>query len=109
MQVRLRLNDQIAATVRQHAGQRRVHLHDHLRHLVERGLLVDVIALSRVAQEKQIVIPTSLAEAIFETRSLLRSLVAVRDQQTVSRAQVEAKREAERYLGKGGSHANSEA
>jgi len=109
MQIRLRLNDQIAAAVRQHSGQRRVHLHDYLRHLVERGLLVDVIALSRVGQDKQMAMSQQIVEALFETRNLLRSIVAARDQQTLGRAQHEAKREAEQYIGKGGSHASSAA
>lgn len=109
MQVRLRLSEQIAATVRQHAGQRRVHLHDHLRHLVERGLLIDVITMCRVAEAKANERPPHLLEAILETRNLLRSLVAVRDQQALHRAQVEAKREAEQCLGKGGPHANPAA
>lgn len=109
MQIRLRLNEQIAAAVRQHAGQRRVQLHDHLRHLVERGLLVDVIALARAGQDKQMVMPPQALEAIFETRNLLRSLVSVRDQQSVNRAQVEAKREAELCGAKGEGHASSAA
>src|SRR5215469_18437749 len=95
MQIRLRLNEQVAATVRQQAGQRRIHVHDYLRYLVERGLLVDVMTLSRVTQDKSLTLSQQVIEAILETRNLLRSLLSVRDQQTVSRAQAEAKREAE--------------
>jgi hypothetical protein len=109
MQIRLRLNEQISATVRQQAGQRRVHVHDYLRHLVERGLLVDAMTLSRLAQDKSMTMSQHMIEAVLETRNLLRSLVAVRDQQTVGRAQLEAKREAEQCIGKGGSHASSAA
>lgn len=109
MQIRLRLNEQVSATVRQQAGQRRVHVHDYVRHLVERGLLVDLMTLSRLAQDKSMVMSQHMNEAILETRNLLRALVAVRDQQTVGRAQQEAKREAEQYGNKGGNHASPAA
>jgi len=109
MQIRVRLSEQMGAAVRQQAGQRRVQLHDYVRHLLERGLFVDVIALARAGQDKQMVMPHQIVEALFETRNLLRSLVSVRDQQTVQRAQAEAKREAELCVAKGGGHASSAA
>jgi hypothetical protein len=94
MQVRLRLSDQIGAAVRQHAGQRRVHLHDHLRHLVERGLLIDAMTLCRVPQSKPPGLSEHIIEAVLETRNLLRVLLAARDPQIVNRAQAEAQAEA---------------
>lgn len=94
MQVRLRLNDQIGAAVRQHAGQRRVHLHDHLRHLVERGLLIDVMALCRVTEAKPLGMPTHILEAILETRNLLRVLLLASDPQIINRAQADTQAEA---------------
>ncbi|MGQ0555009.1 MAG: hypothetical protein ACT4PN_03570 [Nitrospiraceae bacterium] len=97
----------MGAAVRQQAGQRRVHVHDYVRHLLERGLFVDVIALARVGQDKQMVMPRQIVEAICETRNLLRSLLLVRDQQSVNRAQIDARREADLLLGKGGDHASS--
>ncbi|BFU96789.1 MAG: hypothetical protein NTNFB02_35110 [Nitrospira sp.] len=109
MQIRLRLSEQISSAVRQQAGQRRVHVHDYVRHLVERGLLVDVITLTRVAQGQSMPIAQQVLESILETRNLLRSLMAVRDQQTVSRAQAEAKREADLCYAKGAHHASPAA
>ncbi|MHC9063548.1 hypothetical protein ACYX34_12780 [Nitrospira sp. CMX1] len=107
MQIRVRLSEQMGAAVRQQAGQRRVHVHDYVRHLLERGLFVDVIALARVAQGQSQPMSQQIVEAMFETRNLLRSLVSVRDQQTVHRAQAEAKREADVCFEKGGGHASS--
>jgi hypothetical protein len=109
MQVRLRLMDQIGATVRQQAGQRRINLHDYLRHLIERGLFVDLVSLSRVVPH----VPSPLApyylEAILETRNLLRSLVAARDPQAVIRAQADAKSEAEKLSAQGRTHVHPTA
>lgn len=107
MQIRVRLSEHMGAAVRQQAGQRRAHLHDYVRHLLERGLFVDVIALARAGHDKQMVMPLQIVEAIFETRNLLRSLVSTRDQQVLQRAQVEAKHQAELCVAKGGGHASS--
>lgn len=109
MQIRVRLSEQMGAAVRQQAGQRRVHVHDYVRHLLERGLFVDVITLARVAQGQSQPMPQQIAEAMFETRNLLRALMSVRDQQTVNRAQAEAKHQAELCVAKGGGHASSAA
>jgi len=109
MQIRLRLNEQVSATVRQQAGQRRIHVHDYVRYLVERGLLIDVMTLSRVTQDTSLTLSQPVLESILETRNLLRALVSVRDQQTVSRAQAEAQREAALCFGKGANHGASAA
>ena len=89
----LRVPSDVADEITRRARIKGVPDADYYRLLIERGLLLESVAL---AMEKPI--PPgywSLCEAVLETRNILRSLAAAREHSTIPKAQVQAKYELE--------------
>jgi hypothetical protein len=95
----LRLTDELSEEITRRARMKGVPDADYYRLLIERGLLLESVAL---AMERPI--PPAywgLCEAVLETRNILRSLAATREHSTIPKAQVQAKDELERMKNDG--------